>query len=275
MLRRFTPLLAALPLAGCLVPIPEVSLEAPGAAGAGLPDSLGVVEFSDRRPREQRRGKTPWLIPLIVWNQRMGRYVTGSKHFGGDVPRTVSAAVADALSGWRFGRGRVIEAADDAGVADYCADETLSYVATGEIHHLYGAVRQRAWLFIIPTPWVQGMFSGNDVGDPVGVARLSLRVHDCRSGDQVVSERFVSEGLFPRLSPSAAAQRAFDDLIRDMARLSRTPMSEQLAEPLPDDDEPSLPRIPSARHRSEPEPEPEPEVDPEPEEESEPVLTPL
>lgn len=223
MLARVLLVLTSLALTGCLRPveIPPVVLSGPSGGYDALPESLGVVELADLRPREQRRGKKPWLIPLILWNQRMGRYVTSESHFGGDVTGDVSHAIAVALSGWRFGRGRVLEAEADATPADLCQRSDLEYVVSGEIHHLYGAVRQRAWLFIIPTPWVQGVLSGNEVGDPVGVVRLSLRIHECRSSDEIVAQDFTSEGLFPRLSPSAAVQRAFDDLIRDVERLSR------------------------------------------------------
>jgi len=265
-----------LPL-GCLHPveIPTVRLTGPSGAGVGLADSLGVVPLDDLRPRREKRGKAPWLVPLIIWNQRTGLYVTGSKHFGGDVSGEVSEAIAEALSGWRFGRGHVLPAGSDATLAERCAAEDLAYVASGEIRHLYGAVRQRSWLFIIPTPWVQGVLSGNEVGDPVGVVRLSLRIQDCRSGEQIASRRFVSEGLFPRLSPSAAAQRAFDRLMREVTDLSRVPADEAPAA----DGDGSAPAPPDAR---EPPPsEPVPSVPgPAPGEETspesdEPVLVPL
>lgn len=264
MLARTAPLVCLLLPLGCLHPveIPTVHLSGASGAGAGLDDSLGVVPLADQRPRREKRGKSPWLVPLIIWNQRTGLYVTSSKHLGGDVSREVSEAIAGALSGWRFGRGRVLSPDPDATLAERCEAEDLSYVVSGEIHHLYGAVRQRSWLFIIPTPWVQGVLVGNQVGDPVGVARLSLRIRDCRSGEQIASRRFVSEGLFPRLSPSAAAQRAFDGLLREVADLSRVAKDGTAPAPAPPDARKPAP--------SEPEPggEPAPESD-------EPVLVPL
>ena len=213
-------LLASLATTGCLVHIPNVDLVTPTARHAQLPDTLGVMPFEDMRPREQHRGKTPWLIPLIIWNQRIGRYVTSSEHFGGDVSGSVTRAVADALSGWRYGRARMLEHDPDATPDGHCRRDELGYVASGEIHHLYGAVRQRAWFFLLINPWMLGVLSGNDVGDPVGVARVTLRLHDCGSGETVLERRFVSEGLYPRLSPSVAAQRAFDDLIDDVTALA-------------------------------------------------------
>jgi len=160
----------------------------------------------------------------------------------------------------------------DATLAERCEAEDLSYLASGEIHHLYGAVRQRSWLFIIPTPWVQGVLSGNQVGDPVGVARLTLRIRDCRSGEQIASRRFVSEGLFPRLSPSAAAQRAFDRLLREVSDLSRVPADEH--EAAPDRGGASAPTPPDAREPEPSEPEPAPGGEPAPDSD-EPVLVPL
>jgi hypothetical protein len=151
-------------------------------------------------------------------------------------------------------------------LADQCAGD-LSYVAGGEIHHLYGAVRQRSWVLFLPVPWFPAWATGNQVGDPVGVARLSLRVHDCRGGAEIVSRRFVSEGLFPRLSASAAAQRAFDELMREMAGLSRADPSQPSQAAPPGDDPDVAPPDPVA---PEPPPATEREDPPEPEEEREP-----
>lgn len=272
---RAALILLVLPLlAGCgtlrPVQISPVALSGPEARFETLPESLGVAELVDRRPRSEKRGRKPWLIPLIVWNQRMGTYVTSSEHLGGDVAGDVSRAVARALSGWRFGRGRVIEG-DAAGACD--ADD-LEYLASGEIQHLYGSVRQRAWLFIFPF----GILGGNQVGDAVGVVRLSLRIRDCRSGEEILSRSFVSEDLYPRMSPSAAAQRAFDALMRDVAELGKEPMrnlpevddagDEKGAETEP----PDAPRPPSLR---EPKPAPRQPDPPVEEDGEEPVLTPL
>ena len=94
---RTLPVLCLL-LCGCLHPlvIPPVHLAAPSGVAGRHDRDLGVVPLADLRPRVEKRGRVPWLIPLFIWNQRTGRYVTSSDHFGGDVSADVSEAIASA-----------------------------------------------------------------------------------------------------------------------------------------------------------------------------------
>ncbi len=67
--------------AGCAVPNAPVALYPPSPTTHPSFTDVGVMRFQDLRPKEQREGKRPRLVPLIVWNQRIGDYVTGEEAF--------------------------------------------------------------------------------------------------------------------------------------------------------------------------------------------------
>src|SRR3989304_3235624 len=99
------PIVLALCLAACAEKVPSIRL----GPGTPTPDpgpspTLGILPFQDLRPPEQHRGKKPRLLLLGIWNSRIGDYVTNENAFEGNVTDAVTVAVADAMSGGRFGQ---------------------------------------------------------------------------------------------------------------------------------------------------------------------------
>jgi len=105
-------------LVGCAVKSPPVSLDERVFAAEDRVATIGVLPLQDRRPEEQHAGKKPVLIPLLIWNQRIGDYVTGEGAFTDDVVVSVTNRMANAISGGRFGLARVVTVGSDASAAE-------------------------------------------------------------------------------------------------------------------------------------------------------------
>jgi hypothetical protein len=185
------------------MPAPDVS----------SPPTLGVLPLQDLRPPEQIKGKKPRPVILGVWNSRIGDYVTGEKAFQGGVAETVTQLVASAMSGGRFGRAKMVSGApppDPAGFAALCAEHRLRYVAIGEIRDLYGTLHQRTFIAFV---WYAAAWE-HDKSDPLGVARVILRVFDCAGGAVVFERDIRSENRYPKQTLSEAANLALADLLQ-------------------------------------------------------------
>ncbi len=205
-------------LAGCSVASPPVRLlteSPPRAAGEA---ALGVVPLSDLRPAEQRTGKKPSLVPLLLWNQRIGHWVTGDASFLDAPQAAVSSGVAAALDGGVFGGARLLPEATAPGedVAALCRAEGLRYVAKGSIQALFAYLYQRSYLVLIPTPWVGAIGWQNTRSDPVGVARVHVRVVDCVSSRAVLELELASEDRYPTATLSQAAARALGEILEEL-----------------------------------------------------------
>lgn len=81
-------------LVGCAVKFQPVSLNEGLSAKDPRLATIGVLPLQDRRPEEQHAGKKPVLIPLLIWNQRIGDYVTGENAFDDDVAASVTRRTA-------------------------------------------------------------------------------------------------------------------------------------------------------------------------------------
>jgi hypothetical protein len=214
-MRRWLPLLIPLLfLPACAEKIPPVALGpgVPSPAVSAAP-TLGVLPLPDLRPPEQIKGKKPHLIILGVWNSRIGDYVTGAKAFQGDVSETITPLVASTMSGGRFGEAKIVGGAatgDPAALAAICAEHRLRFVATGEIRDLYGTLHQRTFFVFA---WYAAAWD-HEKTDPLGVARVIIRVFDCASGATVFERDIRSENRYKKAKLSEAANLALTDLLQ-------------------------------------------------------------
>lgn len=151
------------------------------------------------------------LILLGVWNSRIGDYVTGEKAFQGDVSASVTAAVADAMSGGRFGQA-VPASGAPAEPSTACAEQRFRWVATGEIRDLYGTRHQQTYFMYA---WWAAAW-GHKKTDPLGVARLVVRVQDCANGSVVFERDLRSENRYVKSTLSEAANLSLTDILQKL-----------------------------------------------------------
>jgi hypothetical protein len=200
------------------VEIPTIPLYA-GAAARPSNATLGVLPFEDRRPEDQREGAKPRLWIFLLYNQRIGTYVTGDQHFEGDVADSVSRAITDALDGRRFGRARLLEAGPTRSVEaalSTCGRDGLRYVGVGSIESLFGTLRQRAYFGVLPIPFLVLMGFGNAKSDPLGVIELDLEIVDCRTRQGVYRRRIARQLRYPEESASDAVRLALYDILQQV-----------------------------------------------------------
>jgi len=225
--------LLALGLVACAEKIPPAPL-GPGVviSETRSAPTLGVLPVADGRPAIQHTGKKPSLLVFLVWNSRTGDYVTGESAFQGSVTEQVTALVSGAMSGGRFGAARRIAVAtpaeiagksrdnqvrDDPASADRaCRASGLRFVATGELKDLYGTLHEKSYLWILPTPWAGAAGWNRKRSDPLGVARMILRVRECASGALVFDRDFRSENRYVHATLSEAASLALTDLLQKL-----------------------------------------------------------
>lgn len=141
-MRRLSCLVLLLVGTACVVRNEPIALYQQDVSAAK--PRIGVLPLVDARPEVQHLGQSPRLIPLLVWNQRIGAYVTGDEDFTDSVPEAVTKTVARALQS-SFGEAAVLSGDPDADAA--CASG-LAYVASGTIEEFYGTRYQRSYFFL-------------------------------------------------------------------------------------------------------------------------------
>lgn len=191
---------------GCAVSTPPVKLYAAVSSPASA--TIGVTPLVDRRPDAEHRGKSPYLIPLLIWNQRIGDYITSDGAFLDDPAEATTRGVATALSGGRFGPARLLKPTD-LSPDDACQDAEVRYVASGELQHLYGTLHQGAYLLLTPIFFAWSFHKS----DPHGVAQVRLDVVDCETDEHVYRRTLRSEQLRRGQTLSIAAKAALLDLL--------------------------------------------------------------
>lgn len=212
-------LIALMFLGACSVDKEPVYLRSIQTNAASPISTVGVVQFEDLRPPGQIEGAEPRLIPLLVWNQRIGDHVTGEKSFLDDVSDAVTSGVAAALSGGSLGSAHVIsdqgpQSPDQA--STFCAGRGLRWIVTGSVQDLYGTLHQRSYLLIVPTPWAAGATWDSDKTDPIGVARIIVQIYDCAKNERVFEREYSSEQRSPGATMAQAAKLALNDVLQKL-----------------------------------------------------------
>lgn len=225
----------------CSVDVPRISLR-PELAEEAMPSggSLGVLPFRDHRAEAERKGKKPTLWVLLFYNWRRGDWMTSDAAFEEDVAAVVTEGAVRALSSSRFGGARLLEAAasDDAAAADdpdtapsgwsiagldrrRCDEPGIRYLAGGSIESLYGTLRQKFELLIIPMPFVSISLWGNAKSDAVGVASVDIAVFDCEKSKVVYQRSLTSSRRYPEITISEAAKLALEDALERLRNETR------------------------------------------------------
>ncbi len=164
----------------------------------------------------------------------------------------MTAQVAGAMSGGRFGDARVMDASPgSAPVEDATAEGSarhargLRFVATCDLRDLYGTRHEKSYLWILPTPWVGAAGWDRKRTDPLGVARLVVRVRDCANGAIAFERDLRSENRFVHATLSEAAGLALTDVLQILRNetLSSSPTA-YIPEPAEYQREPPPPRTP-------------------------------
>lgn len=211
-------LLTAVLLAGCAVDVPRVSLLADGEAAGSTANGdrvLGVLPFEDLRSEQQKLGASTTFWPLLLYYRRVGDWMTGSAAFEQDVATAVTRRATAAMSGGRFGLARPLHAASPVpGTAANGCTAGLDYVASGRIRALYGMLRQRFELLLIPAPFIGFFLWRNDKSDARGVADLDIEVWDCARGRYAYQRRLRSLEQEAEATISEAAKLALDDAMQ-------------------------------------------------------------
>jgi hypothetical protein len=174
--------------------------------------------------------------------------MTGEGAFQGSVIKQVTTLVSVTMSGGRFGEARRIDASrpDDPGATGgACGASGLRFVATGELYDLYGTRHEKSYLWIVPTPWAGAAGWDRKRTDPLGVARLIVRVRDCASGALVFERDIRSENRYVHATLPEAAGLALTDVLQKL-RNEILPAPAASQAPVP------------AEHRREPPASPEP-----------------
>lgn len=194
-------------LAACSVSVPPVDLYS-GVSAPALA-TLAVIPFDDLRPKEQHEGQEPPVIPLLIWNSRIGTWMTSDETFLDEVSQDVTLGIAAALSQGRYGQTRVVSGS----LEEVCSEPDVQYVASGEVNDLYGTLYQRSYLYL--TPIIFGWSNQRSV--PTGVARVTLEVYDCQLGQSVYRRELRSEKQLSEGTVSDAARIALADLLQQVA----------------------------------------------------------
>lgn len=186
--------------------------------GNALDDSLALIPLIDRRPAEEIKGKKPKGVFLLVWNQRIGDYVTSNKSFLEPHQEGMADRLAAAISRTNcFYEVKTVNAKlpnqptpDD--FLPVLAEEKVRYVLVGEIQHFYGKQHQKAYYLLIPALWVNLFFGNNRVDTAVGKTEILFTLYDAKTGSEVWRSNIQSEkssamaGSYPQMAMQSFAE---------------------------------------------------------------------
>jgi len=146
--------------------------------------------------------------------------MTGTGSFTDEVSRAVTQAAADSISGKGIGTATVLS--DPGGdskkpLTTYCDTTGIRWVVSGSIHDLYATLHQKAYFFLIPTPWAAAAGWANKLSDPLGVARFNIRILDCRTRSEVINREFRAERHYAKSTLPEGAKRAMDEALNQLA----------------------------------------------------------
>ena len=217
--------LAILASTGCAVDMPVVELYPPESAQGLLrapserPDALGLLPLADQRPEVELEGARPRLWIFGLYNQRIGTYRTGDRHFARSAALAVSEALTDVLHDSRFGGARLLEGTPTRRIGDAletCEKSDLRYVGVGSIDALYGAVDQKTYFGLVPIPFFLLTGWDHSVSDALGVVTLDFEIIDCGTQRTAYRRRINRQLRYAGEGPTHAVRRALDDALEQI-----------------------------------------------------------
>ncbi|MGH9388972.1 MAG: hypothetical protein ACRD1Z_05100, partial [Vicinamibacteria bacterium] len=148
---------------GCTIKNPPVPIVGSLASSAGDVQSavdvlpaiggprLGILAFTDERPEEERKGRRPRGYYLLVWNSRIGTYVTGDKNFHDNVSSDITNETLSLLrTSNLYSDVREIDASgrdpfSSEQMRRLAEEQGVDYILRAQIKHFHGRQYQRAY----------------------------------------------------------------------------------------------------------------------------------
>src|SRR3989338_3047611 len=147
----------ALFLSGCAIATPHLNISQWPVSKRAMyyrdpaPYRLAVLPLVDERPLEERQGKRPAGFFLLVWNRRVGDYVTGDYIYGGSISQQLTDQLSTYLQSAHV-FAEVIQAAlpspqpssqaDADNVQRVAREQVVDYVLGVAVEHFYGSQHQ-------------------------------------------------------------------------------------------------------------------------------------
>lgn len=206
-------------VSGCAVhskPVSFLTSEKPEVlfCGDAMPGTLGIAPVRDSRPAEERLGKKPAGMFLLLWNQRKGDYLTSDKDFLDPVLSTIAERLGYAISRTNcFYETRVLSSKISSQPSQeelliFLAKEKVDYVLTAELKHFYGRQSQNAHFFALPLYYVDVLGARNDVGVAQGFTEFIFTLYNTRTGFEVWRDKVMADS-------DSAVVGAYPDVARD------------------------------------------------------------
>ena len=231
----------ALMLSGCAIHTPYTNISQwPVARDASYyhepaPYRIGVLPLTDQRPAEERTGKQPHGVFLILWNRRIGDYYTGDRLFGGNVAQQLSDRLTEYLHSSNVFAQTIpiattpqgFDPSDSAAVSRLGLEQVVDYLLGGELQHFFGSQSQHTSIYLLPL-YVASAFGWQDSKTlPWGRTSIAFTLYDGKSGDVVWRHRLEADRILPRERDlmSEAAMGSFVDLAGQLsAELRQLPL---------------------------------------------------
>ena len=202
--KRHSILLVLFLSSGCAMKTQKVNLAADTPPQVmvcydALQKTIGVTPVSDNRPAIEKTGDKPHGIYLLLWNQRIGNYISGDKDFNDSLNAILPDQIGRAISRTNcFYQTKILEAkvppqptAEDLLVI--LGKEKVQYVLTAQVKHLYGQQRQKAYFYAIPAYFVDFFGWGNQVGPSEGHTEILFVLYDTQTGNEVLREMVTAD----------------------------------------------------------------------------------
>lgn len=199
--------------------------------GDALQSTLGIAPVVDNRPKAEKVGDKPHGVYLLLWNQRIGDYVTSDKDFLDPVSSSMAQRIGYSISRTNcFFETKVLTTPVPAqpSVADLLTvfvKEKVQFVLVPELKHFYGRQRQKAYFYAVPAYFVNMFGSGNETGTAEGFTEFLFTVYDTQTGQEVWREKITGQstsplkGSYPQVAGESFA-KASEELANQIYRFA-------------------------------------------------------
>ena len=209
--------------AGCALKPQRVNIASPQSPEVmvcfdALQKSFGIAPIKDERPPVEKAGDKPGGIFLLLWNQRIGNYISGDKDFLDPAATAMPDQIGRSISRSNcFFETKILKeqippqpSAEDLLIV--LAKEKVDYVLSVELKHFYGQQHQKAYLYLLPAFFVNFFGWGNQAGNAEGRAEMVIVIYETQSGNEVFREKVFTQAYTPVAGAyPQAAQDAFTE----------------------------------------------------------------
>ncbi len=217
---------SALSLFGCAIATPHMPISQWPVTKRAMyyreaaPYRVAVLPLVDQRPAEERRGKRPAGLFLLLWNRRKGDYTTGDRVFGGAIATDVSQQLASYLQAANV-FAQVVHVASPGGAAaqadpmvlrQIAQEHAADYLLSGELQHFFGSQYQHTGAFFIPLYFISAFGWNEQKSLPWGQTTIRVALYDGRSGDLMWRRQFEARETMPR-ERDAMSEAALESLV--------------------------------------------------------------